>query len=259
MISRCFALFEGIGPKRENAIRAAGINDWQGFLASERVPGLSEGLRRSVAGQITGWLSALAGGDAGFFAKSVPQAEHWALYGEFGDSVRYLDIETTGLSPGYDEVTVVGVYDGRTYLPLVRGRDLTAESLADALSGCRLLVTYFGRAFDVPFLQCWFPQLAWDFPHFDLCFAGRRVGLTGGLKQVERTLGIARDEGIAETDGYEAVRLWRAYRRGDAAALDTLVEYNRADTVNLARIAQIVYGRLCGRWADPGGQAPVCE
>ena len=71
--------------------------------------------------------------------------------------------------------------------------------------------------------------------------------LTGGLKAVERTLGIGRDERIAETDGYEAVRLWRAYQRGDTEALNRLIEYNRADTQNLATIAQIIYQRLCDR------------
>ena len=36
----------------------------------------------------------------------------------------------------------------------------------------------------------------------------------------------------------------------DARAQEKLVEYNRADTINLDRIAQIVYGRLCGTGAD---------
>jgi uncharacterized protein YprB with RNaseH-like and TPR domain len=105
--------------------------------------------------------------------------------------VRYLDIETTGLSPGYHEVTVVGLYEGRRYLSLVGGRNLTVASLAEAMAGCRLLVTRFGRAFDVPFLHASFRETVSDFPHFDLCFAGREVGLTGGLKEVERRLGTA--------------------------------------------------------------------
>ena len=73
----------------------------------------------------------------------------------------------------------------------------------------------------------------------------RAADFTGGLKAVERTLGIVRNERIADVDGYEAVRLWRAHRRGDPGALATLIEYNRADTLNLARIAPVIYERLC--------------
>ena len=216
-------------------------------MAANSVPGLSKGLYCSVAGQIREWTSALEQRNSEFLARAVPQAEHWALFNELGDSVRYLDIETTGLSPGYHEVTIVGLYDGLHYQALVSGQNLTARTIREALEGCRLLVTYYGRAFDVPFLRSSFPELHWPFPHFDLCFAGRRVGLTGGMKAVEHLLGIERDERIAETDGFEAVRLWRAYQRGDTEAVNKLIEYNRADTENLARIAPVIYQRLCER------------
>jgi uncharacterized protein YprB with RNaseH-like and TPR domain len=105
-------------------------------------------------------------------------------------------------------------------------------------------VTYFGTQFDVPFLQAKFPEVTWDMPHFDLCFAGRRVGLTGGMKGVERTLGITRRPDLVEVDGLEAVRLWRAHERGDAGALDRLLAYNDADTRNLEPMAREIYCRL---------------
>ena len=151
------------------------------------MPGLTETLYVSVAKQIREWSSALERKDADFFANTVPQIEHWALFEEFGDSVRYLDIETTGLSPAYHEVTVVGVCDGRQYQPLIKGRNLTPKDIHGVLEGCRLLVSYYGRAFDVPFLRSTFPELRWDFPHFDLCFAGRKfrppdIPLIVGLK-----------------------------------------------------------------------------
>jgi len=56
-----------------------------------------------------------------------------------------------------------------------------------------------------------------------------------------------RDAAIAEVDGFEAVRLWRRYQRGDVGALQTLIDYNEADTRNLAAIAQTIYPRLCAK------------
>ena len=245
MIRRCFDPFDGIGPKREQAIRAAGIQNWQQFLDAGTVPGLSERLYRSVGERVRECSRALDEGDAAFFASALPRAEHWMLFEAFGDSARCLDIETTGLSPRHHDVTMVGIYDGVRYTALIRDQGLSTQAIQDALGGCKLLITYYGAAFDVPFLLANFPGLRCDMPHFDLCFAGRRVGLRGGLKGVERTLGIARDDSIVEVDGFEAVRLWRAYQRGSSAALEKLIDYNEADTRNLAHIAPIIYERLC--------------
>lgn len=244
MIRRHFSIFAGIGPTREQAIRAAGISDWQQFLAVDNVPGLPDRICRSMARQIREWTVALEQKDAGFFVQTIPRSAHWVLFEEFGGHVRYLDIETTGLSPGWDKVTVVGIHDGNRYEALVRGQGLTGQTIQDALEGCKLLITYFGSAFDVPFLQAAFPPVHWDFPHFDLCFAGRKVGLRGGLKAIEQALGIGRDNSIADIDGFEAVRLWRAHERGHPTALKRLIEYNEADTRNLARIAPLIYERL---------------
>ena len=64
--------------------------------------------------------------------------------------------------------------------------------------------------------------------------------------EVEKQLGISRG---AETDGlsgWDAVRLWREYQAGRDKSLETLVEYNREDVVNLERLAEIAYERLRG-------------
>lgn len=247
MIQRCFRVFHGIGPGCERAIHEAGIADWQAFLASDDAPGPSGSRRASLHRQVQRWLTALEERDARFFERNLPRAEHWLLFRAFGDAVRYLDIETAGLSPSRHEVTMLGLFDGRRYQALVKGQGLTERAIAEALRGCKLLVSYFGSQFDVPFLRHHFPGIDWGLPHYDLCFAARRVGLKGGLKGVERQLGLVRDDAIAEVDGFEAVRLWRRHQRGDPTALPTLIDYNQADTCNLARIAAIVYERLCAK------------
>ena len=86
----------------------------------------------------------------------------------------------------------------------------------------------------------------------DLCFASRKIGLRGGLKSIEREIGLARDEDIAGVDGFEAVRLWRRWeRRGDKDAFARLLDYNRADVVNLETLADIVYKRLWEKTFTP--------
>lgn len=253
MIRRRFSVFKGIGQKTERTIWDAGVSDWQTFIQAGAASALSPRKHDLLRPQVDDWNAALDRQDPAFFAGNLPRAEHWHLFEAFGDSIRYLDIETTGLSLGYSDVTVVGVHDGSEFRALIRGQGLSADSIREALAGCKLLVSYFGSAFDVPFLKASFPELDLDIPHFDLCFAGRRLGLTGGLKFIERQLGIVRPADLVEVDGFEAVRLWHRYRRaGDEAALAKLVAYNAADTENLAVIASIVYEGLCRKVGNHG-------
>jgi uncharacterized protein YprB with RNaseH-like and TPR domain len=93
-----------------------------------------------------------------------------------------------------------------------------------------------GATFDVPFLQTAFPRFK-PLAHLDLRYPLRRLGLTGGLKEIERTAGIKRPSHLREVDGFDAVILWNEHRRGKRGALERLVEYCREDTINLAPLA----------------------
>jgi uncharacterized protein YprB with RNaseH-like and TPR domain len=123
--------------------------------------------------------------------------------------------------------------------------------LHEALEETDLLVTFFGSVFDIPYLQIAFPRLNFNKPHFDLCFAARRLGLQGGLKFIERELQIHRDAAIDGLDGWDAVQLWHRWRGGDDAALDLLLRYNAADARNLAPLAELLFQQMVIRYGPP--------
>jgi hypothetical protein len=102
-----------------------------------------------------------------------------------------------------------------------------------------LLVTFNGSQFDVPFLRAHFPGARLDQAHIDLRFVLRSLGYRGGLKAIERNLGLTRDAAIEGVDGFEAVRLWHRWRRGDRTALEKLILYNLTDVVNLVELMEI--------------------
>src|SRR3990172_3085552 len=125
----------------------------------------------------------------------------------------YLDIETTGLSPDDCEITVTGIYrwgpEGSDCVQLV-GRDNTADNILDALEGVPVIYTYNGHRFDLPFIHSRAGvNLEQRYRHHDLMFDCWRQNLRGGLKAVERQLGIRRE--LADVNGLEAVRLWWRY------------------------------------------------
>ena len=153
----------------------------------------------------------------------------------------YLDIETTGLSPSYSEITVVGVYlcsgDDARFLQLV-GEDITADSILHALERADVIYTYNGSGFDLPLIYFRLGiNLAHLFNHCDLMYHCWRNNLYGGFKAVERQLGIERR--LKEVNGYEAVQLWWRYVNDyDEEALAILPEYNKEDVLNLKTLKE---------------------
>jgi uncharacterized protein YprB with RNaseH-like and TPR domain len=256
LIRKTFRILNGVGPYTERLIRREGIASWDDFLARGGVGFTSPRRNGFWAAELERWRDALAAGDEKFFYRSLPRGEHWRLFEAFRDGVACLDIETTGRPPPDDETTVVGVYrPGRGLTQLVAGRNLSGDAVDAALVGVKLLVTFYGATFDVPFLKKEFSYLTFEVPHYDLCFAAKRAGVKGGLKKVEKLFGIARGQDVDGLDGYAAVKLWQAHCRGREGALEMLLRYNAADTENLMALAAIIYGRLCAQENDSGPPA----
>jgi hypothetical protein len=62
-----------------------------------------------------------------------------------------------------------------------------------------------------------------------------RRNLYGGLKAVERQLGISRQ--LKDIDGRQAITLWWNYRLGnDHKSLSLLLQYNKEDVLNLQEL-----------------------
>src|SRR4051812_30950529 len=81
-------------------------------------------------------------------------------------AVLFLDIETTGLSRYYDELTLVGyMLEGR-YSVHIKGDD--PAPLLEALETADSLVTFNGTLFDVPFLLQTFEDATIPTTHVDL-------------------------------------------------------------------------------------------
>src|SRR5208283_513619 len=195
-------------------------------------------------------LEAIAAGDPRFFHTNLPTRETWRLYTEFAHRACFLDIETTGLSADYDKVTTIGSLGGGKLALFVQGVNL--DQFPAYIAQFPLLVTFNGSQFDVPFLRAHFPQARLDHAHIDLRFVFHRLGYRGGLKEVERNLGLHRDQAIQGVDGFEAVRLWHRWRRGDRAALMKLAFYNLTDVVNLVELVQIAVRLKYERLSLPG-------
>ncbi len=241
MLRQTFLPVPGVGYRTEERLWHAGIGSWDdvGTGRMDRVP---RHLRATLQEEIGRSEDALRRGRYRYFAVRLPLREHWRAWPDFRGSVAYLDIETTGLDIGRDALTVVGVYDGHRKRSFVQGQNL--EELPAALEEARLLVTFNGSRFDVPFLRRSFPRMRLDQLHLDLMNPLHRLGYWGGLKRIERHLGIERSEETVGLSGFDAVGLWADYESGNDDALERLLTYNMEDVVHLEPLAEFAYASL---------------
>ncbi len=245
MIRNTFSMLDGIGQKLEKRLWREGVLTWTHFLDTTTLSFINQQRKVLFDEVLLSAHTELDGGNAEYFAGTLRRNEHWRLFDVFKDKAVCLDIETNGLPSdrgGY--VTLVGIYNGQEYKCFIKGENLTADALNEALFQYKYLITFYGSVFDMPFLKSYFRSLRFSIPHFDLCFGAKRIGLKGGLKKIEQYLGIERHEGVRGMDGYDAVLLWQEAESGNSKAMDLLILYNREDTVNLFRMADTIYRGL---------------
>jgi len=177
--------------------------------------------------------------DHEFFAKNIPGNQQWRLYPHFKPC--FLDIETTGLDKYNNKVTTIAIYDGESTKTYINGINL--EDFKEDIKQYPLIITFNGRCFDIPFLEAQM-HISFNQPHIDLRWALKELGYQGGLKRIEKVLGISREDEIGDITGFEAVRLWYRYKAGNKQALQTLLKYNEADVVNLKVLMDLAYDKL---------------
>src|SRR3989344_3053724 len=239
MIRSSFIFLDKIGNKLEQNLWKQGIKDWDSFLSRNYVKGISRYRKLYYDRQVLKARKNLYSLNSQYFNEIIPKSEHWRLYDFFKDDAVFLDIETTGLSPLYSDITVIGLYNGIDTKIMIKDVNLNTRALKEELQKYKIIVTFNGAAFDIPFIEKKFPNLIPKIPHFDLRHACGKMGLSGGLKNIEKTLNIKRrNEIISNLNGGDMVTLWRMYKAtGNERYINLLVEYNEEDIINLKTIA----------------------
>ena len=246
VLTRTFIHLPQVGPERERAFWADGLLCWDDMLSTRDL--FDIGPPTSHEECLVESRSRLAAGDARWFEENLSSKHAWRMAADFDDGrVAYLDIETDGspgdhLPEGEDApggTTVVAVWDGLKARVFLRGLDL--HELPAYLAPYKVLCTFNGKFFDIPYLEKRYGKEFFPGAHLDLRPITTAVGLTGGLKKIEKLLGIQRPADIQRYSGYDAVKLWGAYRAGRPDALEPLARYNLADAVNLQALLRAAY------------------
>lgn len=155
----------------------------------------------------------------------------------------YLDIETDRRG----SICVIGIYMERYGFFQFNGEGITSEKLSSIFNLSDTIVTFNGDNFDLPMIKRYLDiDLKQTHKSIDLLKIKRKLGIKGGLKDLEELFGIKRKtKGIT---GYHAMTLWEAYiKKGRIDALYLLLEYNREDVMNLIPLERILFEQYGGK------------
>jgi uncharacterized protein YprB with RNaseH-like and TPR domain len=239
LLEHTFVHIPGIGPKTEQRLWKKGLLTWGDYLQADNgffSPGRDAFVREHLEDSIENRDNAL------FFQDRLASGDHWRLFDAFKDRAVYLDIETNGGYQGLDEITMIGLYDGRNVETYING--INMHEFEAAIGAYELVITFNGILFDVPMIKRHFPSISLPPVHIDLRFLLKKLGYRGGLKKIEKAFSLCRGSAIDGMTGYDAVDLWKAYQWGDESALERLIEYNTADIVNLKPLMEIGFERM---------------
>jgi len=148
----------------------------------------------------------------------------------------YLDIETDRAG----KICVVGISVENNGFIQWYGNDIKASDIEEKLCDVKTIVTFNGDLFDLPRIKDSLNiDLKAQCASRDLFKEKKKLGIKGGLKQLEKMFGIERKtDGI---DGYKAMWLWEKYKSyGNLDALNLLLEYNKEDVINLIRLEEVL-------------------
>ncbi len=236
VLQNTFLHLKGMGEVSEKRLWKSGIRTWEDFLAScesssRKAKGpQAEGIRVSQRHYESGLWS--------YFDQQIPSRHKWRAIGDLADRALFVDIETTGLADS-DSVTMIGTYDGADFRVFIQGQNM--DEAQEVLEAYPLVVTFNGACFDLPMIRKRFPYILFNHIHVDLRYPLKNLGYAGGLKIIEKRLGINRSDETEGLDGWDAVRLWRDHQCGDKNALETLIKYNEEDVRNMKPLMDFVF------------------
>ncbi|MFT4343422.1 MAG: ribonuclease H-like domain-containing protein [Candidatus Woesearchaeota archaeon] len=256
MIMQTFCFLDGIGTLKESHLWESGITDWNSFVRADAIKGIS--LKRKLVHQsvLSRAKRALLADDVGFFVRRLPMIHHWRLFEYYRDNCLFIDVEFSSVQNGF--ITCLSIYDGYRVITAVKDMTWDERALKEIFSRCKMIITFNGSVCDIPLLRKLFPaMIPSSVLHWDLRYSAAHLGFAGGLKEVERLLGISRHNTIVDRlCGGDPYTLWRMFKgSGDRYYLNLFVEYNQEDVLNLETIAQKLYPMLKEKALDKDYQA----
>lgn len=169
--------------------------------------------------------------------------------GYIGLRIGYFDIETGGFKADFDTMLCAGVADGFGNVKQWRRDDYEQEHILDDRQMCidirdyleenfDIIVTWYGKIFDVPFLNTRLTLEHHEMPyqarmHIDAFYLIPQGVAGRSLDNIARALKV-QDEDVHKTKFDK--RIWALANAGDRESMDLIVDHNWHDVLLTRRV-----------------------
>lgn len=235
ILDQSLCLLDGVSPEAEIRFRREGILTCR-QLAMNANRYFSSSHSSRITNSFREFEIASKFNLVSWFVGHLPIGHRVRAICNYHENTVFYDIETDGMAKGAKItcITTLRAGDVRTF---VRGQNL--GEFLEELSSATILVGFNSKRFDTPFIMKEF-ALASVPPQIDLMDEAAHYGLRGGLKKIEKLIGVRR-LGVDCENGAEAVEKWQRWKdTRDRKALDSLIAYNREDVLSL----QVLYRHI---------------
>jgi len=225
----------GIGNKTENKLKAVGFNTWEDCFNNQTCIPLKGQKLTNFLENLALSKEKLDKNDIRYFVDNLPTKEHWRILAKYFDEATFFDIETTGLRWSESQITVITAFKDYKLHSFVYQDNL--DDFLNLVDESKLLVSFNGNSFDIPFVERSFNIPYINCPYIDLRWIAYHRGYRCGLKDIEKTMNIGRPSELADVDGYEAILLFYRWQSGEEDAKYKLIKYCQADTLCTCLVA----------------------
>jgi len=240
-----FLHLPGFGPKKIEMLHSQGIANWTELLHQHHLdlPGLDDTAPMWVK-EIRAGKNALQENNLTYLVTKLHRSDHWRILADFIDQATFLDIETSGDQQCPEITLIICKHHGELYTYTA---EQNLDEFLNLLDDISMLVTFNGASFDVPQMENHFRIPMRDIAHIDLRWVCYHNKMRGGLKEIERSIGLIRPQDLIGMDGAEADWLWRRWKEsGNRNLLQRLTRYCAADVIALQHLSNWLIARHTG-------------
>ena len=151
----------------------------------------------------------------------------------------YVDIETDGLSPTKNSITIIGLLCNDNFQQFIENINLRPYLVDEfiMMHEPTEVVGYNSNNFDIKFMEQFGVETLDNLKQTDLMNACHNLNIKGGLKATEKILGIERK--YEPLNFFQQKAIWKKWlNNNDHNALDRLLQYNKEDVCNLQLVEE---------------------
>ncbi len=248
MLIKTFLHLAGFTKKREKELWDKGVRNWTLFNRLKERHIHSLGFKPQIYNKYRDFIkksqSNLRVKNHLFFSNFLPKEETWRLYPEFSKDTCFMNVLTSGRCASQHDIGMITVSSNKKVTNFVQGQNLDEKHLKKELSKYKVVVTFDGSKFDMPFIQNKFPKIKIDHIQLELRKLYSKIHKEN-IYQIKHQINSQLGMEINDHKAMQMVSKWK--KNDDNILLNKLKNYSRINNLSMNYLLNNIYKTLSRR------------